>query len=201
MTESPGDPRLLSVLKLGLKLVVDYVRWLHLGPVVFAVVVVSSFFLLPLGAFALGPLFEVPGLRSVLEPYVGTSIQVDQDDIVRFWKSAWPYLQVGAAVAAVLDETVRRMAGTSPLRALSRYLGIEGPWPPLQRFLVMLTLAVSPVVVFVIALAGLHILPQVAGVAVLVLAVPVGWIVFVDYQASRIHRKIDRMEWEDIGAS
>jgi len=49
MTQSQGDPGLLRVLKIGGKLLVDYVRWLHTGPVVFVVVVVSSFFMLALG--------------------------------------------------------------------------------------------------------------------------------------------------------
>lgn len=194
MTEPPGDPRLLSVLKLGLKLVVDYVRWLHLGPVVFAVVVVSSFFLLALGGFALGPLFEVPGLRSVLEPYVGTSMQVDQDDMVHFWKSAWPYLQVGAAVAAVLDVAARRLAGISPLRALSQRLGLNGPWTPLRKFSYALIAAVSPMLALTMVLNGLHLFPAIAAL----MAIPVGWIVFVDHQARRIHQKIDRLETDDF---
>ena len=195
MEQKQKDSRLLSVFKLGLRLVVSYVRWLHLGPVIIFTVAIVSSFLLALGGLALGPIFEVPGAGSLLEPYVGTSMQFDQDDVMRFWKSAWPYVQIGAGVGSVLDETTRRMAGTSPLHMLSQFLGVRGAWPPLQKFLLLLAVAITPFLLLVIALGGFYILPQVTGMAVFFIAPLVGWIVFVDHLANRAHRKIDRMEW------
>lgn len=199
MTEPPGDPRLLSVLKLGLKLVVDYVRWLHLGPVVFAVVVVSSFFLLALGGFALGPLFEVPGAPTLLEPYLGTGMQVDAEDMTRFWHGVLPYLYTGAAVAAMLDEAMRMLVGTSILSALSCTLGLNGPWTPLRKFSYVLAAVMSPILILFLVL-GVNAgdLPQMIGFITLVAVLPVGWIVLVDHVAGRLHRTIYRLETDDF---
>lgn len=199
MTEPPGDPRLLSVLKVGLKLVVDYVRWLHLGPVVFAVVVVTSFFVLVLGGFALGPLFEVPGVPALLEPYLDTGMQVDTEDMTQFWRGVLPYLYTGAAVAAMLDEAMRMLVGTSMLSALSRTLGLNGPWTPLRKFSYVLAMVISPILILFLVL-GINAgdLPQVIGFITLVAVLPVGWIVLVDHVAGRLHRKIDRIEPGDF---
>ena len=200
MTQSQGDPGLLRVLKIGGKLLVDYMRWLHIGPVVFVVVVVSSFYMLALGGLALGPLFEVPGLRALLEPYFGTGIQVDTDDITRFWRGALPYLYTGAAVAAMLDEAMRITFGTSILRVLSRTLGLDGPWTPLRKFSYVFVAVASPILLLILALGGMPLaeLPQLVGFIVLVAVLPVGWIVLVDHVAGRLHRKIDRIEPGDL---
>ncbi len=200
MTQSEGDPGLLRVLKIGSKLLVDYVRWLHVGPVVFAVVVVISFFLLALGGLALGPLFDVPGLRTLLEPYLGTGMQVDTNDMTRFWRGAMPYLQIGAAVAAMLDEAMRMLVGTSILHALSRTLGLEGPWTPLRKFGYALAAVTSPFVLLIVALGGVPLadLSQMMGLITLIAVLPVGWIVLVDHVAGRLHRNIDRIEPGDF---